>query len=154
MEKILFVCLGNICRSPLAEGILRHQAKQQGLHLYVDSAGTGHWHAGEHPDERAIQIAKENGIDISKHVARKITKDDLENFDRILVADAEVYDAIVQMAASPERKKKIDYIMNFANPGLNLPVPDPYYGGMNGFKNVFQMLDNACRQIIVSLQKK
>ena len=132
----------------MAEGILRHKADQKGLKLKIDSAGTGNWHAGEHPDKRAVKTAKEHGVDISKLKARQITEEDFERFDLIYVADAEVYDGVVDLALSREDKLKVDYIMNLVHPGLNKPVPDPYYGGAEGFENVFDMLDKACDAIL------
>lgn len=153
-NKVLFVCLGNICRSPMAEGILKHKAKKYGLQLIVDSAGTGHWHAGENPDKRAIKTAKERGIDISKLIARQITEEDFDNFDFILVADAQVYDGVVNRALSREHKLKVDYIMNLSHPELNMPVPDPYFGGVEGFERVFDMLDSACEALIKVIHEK
>ena len=153
MKSILFVCLGNICRSPLAEGILRHKANEHKLDFKIDSAGTGNWHAGEHPDKRATKIGKERGVDISKLVARQITEDDFENFDKIYVADAEVYDGVVALALNREHKLKVDYIMNLVHPDLNMPVPDPYFGGLEGFENVFDMLNKACDVIIHNIEK-
>lgn len=154
MNRILFVCLGNICRSPLAEGILRHKASQHGLDLLVDSVGTGRWHSGENPDKRAIKIARERGIDISRLTARQITEEDFEKFDKILVADAEVYDGVIDIALDRSQKLKVDYIMNLVHPNLNMPVPDPYYGGADGFEKVFDMLDSACEKIIAYHLKK
>ncbi len=148
MNKILFVCLGNICRSPLAEGILRYKAEKKGLKLTIDSAGTGHWHAGENPDKRAIKIGKEKGIDISKLIARQIRVEDFDKFDLILVADAEVYNGVTDIARNESDKKKVDFIMNLLHPDLNMEVPDPYLGGMDGFEKVFDMLDKACDKII------
>ena len=148
MKSVLFVCLGNICRSPMAEGILRHKAEQQGLKLKIDSAGTGNWHAGQHPDLRAISTAQAHGIDISKLVARQITENDLEEFDFIYVADAAIYDGVVDIALDREQKLKVDYIMNLVHPDLNMPVPDPYYGGADGFENVYQMLNKACDVLV------
>ena len=153
MNRILFVCLGNICRSPLAEGILRHKAEKCELKLKIDSAGTGNWHVGENPDKRAIKIGKERRVDISKLVARQITEDDFENFDKIYVADAEVYDGVVELALNREQKLKVDYIMNLVHPDLNMPVPDPYFGGVEGFEKVFDMLDKACEAIIEGIRK-
>ena len=153
MNRILFVCLGNICRSPLAEGILRHKAEKCELKLKIDSAGTGNWHVGENPDKRAIKIGKERSVDISKLVARQITEDDFENFDKIYVADAEVYDGVVELALNREHKLKVDYIMNLVYPDLNQPVPDPYFGGIDGFEKVFDMLDKACEAIIEGIRK-
>ena len=154
MNRILFICLGNICRSPLAEGILRHKAEKHGLKLKIDSAGTGNWHSGENPDKRATKIGKEKGIDISKLVARQITENDFENFDKIYVADAEVYDKVVELALNREHKLKVDYIMNLVYPDLNMPVPDPYFGGIEGFEKIFNMLDQACDTIISQQLKK
>jgi len=154
MKSILFVCLGNICRSPLAEGILRHKAEKKGLKLKIDSAGTGHWHAGENPDKRAIKIGKEKGIDISKLIARQIRVEDFDKFDLILVADAEVYNGVTDIARNESDKKKVDFIMNLPHPDSNMPVPDPYLGGMDGFEKVFDMLDKACDVIIAQSKKK
>jgi len=133
----------------MAEGILRHKAEKQGLKLKIDSVGTGGWHAGENPDKRATQTAKDHDIDISKLKARKITEDDFENFDVIYVADAEVYNGVVDLTLNREHKLKVDYIMNLVHPDLNMPVPDPYFGGMDGFEKVFDMLDKACDMIIL-----
>ncbi|HEY4800226.1 MAG TPA: low molecular weight protein-tyrosine-phosphatase [Bacteroidia bacterium] len=148
MNRILFVCLGNICRSPMAEGILRYKTEQRGLKLKIDSAATGPWHAGENPDKRATKTAKGRGVDISKLVARQITEDDFENFDMIYVADAQVYDGVAALALTREHKLKIDYIMNLVHPDLNMPVPDPYFGGIDGFEKVFDMLEEACEAIL------
>ncbi|MBI4931893.1 MAG: low molecular weight phosphotyrosine protein phosphatase [Bacteroidetes bacterium] len=154
MNRILFVCLGNICRSPMAEGILRHKAEHQGIKLNIDSAGTGNWHVGEHPDKRATKAAKDHGLDISSLVARQMTEDDFEKFDMIYVADTEVYDGVVNIALNREHKLKVDYIMNLVHPDLNQPVPDPYFGGAEGFENVFNMLDKACDAIISKIKTK
>ena len=148
MKSILFVCLGNICRSPMAEGILRSKAVQQGLNLKIDSAGTGHWHTGENPDKRATKTAKKRGVDISKLIARQIVTEDFDKFDLILVADAEVYHAVLTITRNETDKRKIDFIMNPAYPGLNKAVPDPYFGGIEGFEKVFDMLDKACEMLM------
>ena len=148
MKSVLFVCLGNICRSPLAEGILRHKSEACGLKLKIDSAGTGHWHAGENPDKRATKTAQKHGIDISGLVARQIKAEDFDNFDWILVADAEVYGGTLAIARNESDKKKVDLIMNLVYPGSNMAVPDPYFGGMDGFEKVFDMLDKACNSLL------
>jgi protein-tyrosine phosphatase len=132
----------------MAEGILRHKAEKHGLKLKIDSAGTGRWHAGHPPDARAIRTAKAHGIDISKLVARQITENDFEIFDHILVADAEVYDGVVDLALNRDHKLKVEYIMNLVHPDLNMPVPDPYLGGMDGFEHVYALLDKACDEIL------
>jgi protein-tyrosine phosphatase len=144
--KVLMVCLGNICRSPLAEGILKHKAKEAGLNWQVDSAGIGGWHAGELPDHRSIAVAKNYGIDITDQRARKFKASDLDTFDLILAMDEENYDDILRHAKRHEQRKKVDMIMNFSRPNSNTIVPDPYYDGR--FELVFNMLDEACDGIL------
>ncbi len=146
--KILMVCLGNICRSPLAHGILEHKVQQQHLDWEVDSCGTGGWHAGEKPDMRSRAIAQENGIDINAQRARKITADDIANFDLIFAMDASNYQDILHYCHTDEERSKVKMILNEVQPGMNGHVPDPYYGGPDGFKKVFEMLDEACNKII------
>lgn len=138
----------------MAEGILRHKAGEKGLMLKIDSAGTESFHVGENPDRRATKTAKEHGIDISTLKARQFRMDDFRDFDRILVADAQVYREVAELARNKEEKNKVDFIMNLVHPGLNKIVPDPYYGGMDGFEKVFEMLDLACEAIIVKVKKK
>jgi len=154
MKSILFVCLGNICRSPLAEGILRHKAGKQGIDMKIDSAGTESLHVGERPDRRAMQTAKEHGIDISTLVARQVKPGDFDTFDRILVANEAVYNELMHFTRNESDKKKVDFIMNAVHPGSNTGVPDPYYGGQEGFERVYQMLDKACDSIIATSHKK
>lgn len=136
------VCLGNICRSPLAEGILK--SKVFGFKTFVDSAGTGGYHVGVKPDNRSIAIAKLNGIDLRDQKARKFIEHDFELFDIIYVMDNSNYDNVVALAKSEEDKSKVRLILNEVFPDENLDVPDPYYGGDFGFKNVYKMLDEAC----------
>ena len=145
MTRVLMVCLGNICRSPLAEGILR--SKVFSFKTYIDSAGTGAYHEGEKPDRRSIAVAKDNGLDISSQKARKFVVGDFDNFDLIYVMDNENYRNVVAMARNDEEKQKVKLILNEIFPGENLDVPDPYYGGTFGFKNVYKMLDQACDHI-------
>lgn len=142
------VCLGNICRSPLAEGILAHKALENGVTIKVDSAGTAAYHVGEKPDPRSIQIAKKHGIDISKQKARKFTQEDFNNFDIIYAMDVSNFNKINALAINSEQKLKVKLILNEINPNSNSSVPDPYYGGDNGFEDVFNMLDIACDKII------
>jgi len=141
------VCLGNICRSPLAEGILRHKVEQLHLSWQIDSAGTSGWHSGETPDKRSIEIASKNGIDISKQHSRKLYGFDLEEFDIIYAMDKSNYNDIVSMAKSESERLKVKLILNEIAPHNN-EVPDPYYGDENGFENVFNMLNKACDAII------
>lgn len=145
MIKVLMVCLGNICRSPLGEGIL--QSKVYSHKAFVDSAGTGAYHVGEKPDRRSIAVANKNGIDISNQKARKFSKKDFDNFDLIYVMDQSNYEDVIHLARNAEDKAKVHLILNEIFPNEDLDVPDPYYGGEHGFKNVFNMLDQACDKI-------
>ena len=143
------VCLGNICRSPLAEGILKNKAKH--LNVIVDSAGTANYHIGKNPDIRSIEIAKKNGIDIKNQIARQFTKHDFKNFDVIYAMDKQNYHDIVQKASSDFEKKKVKLILNEIKTNID-SVPDPYYGGENGFVKVYKMLDKACEKIILNIE--
>ncbi len=139
------VCLGNICRSPLAEGILKSKISTE--HFYVDSAGTGGWHAGELPDPRSIEVARKYGIDITDQRARKFIKEDFEKFDHIFVMDNSNKQDVLQLLNYREGSQKVQLILDEIFPGENVDVPDPYYGGTDGFEQVFQMLDEACDSI-------
>ena len=138
------VCLGNICRSPLAEGIMRSKLSED---FTVDSAGTGGWHAGELPDKRSIATAKNRGLDITNQRARQFKKNDFEIFDHIFVMDNSNYKDVLALAPNEEAKSKVKLILNEIFPNENVDVPDPYYGGQDGFENVFDMLDQACEEI-------
>ncbi|MFO7723003.1 MAG: low molecular weight protein-tyrosine-phosphatase [Bacteroidales bacterium] len=148
MKKILMVCLGNICRSPMAEGILKHKLENAGVKAIVDSAGTSAWHAGEAPDHRAVQECRKNGVDISKQRSRPFTAEDLDNFDLIFAMDQENYQNIMQKVTNDEQAKRVHLIMNTVSPDRNMPVPDPYYGGPQGFTNVFRLLEQASDKIV------
>ncbi len=139
------VCLGNICRSPLAEGILK--SKVNASEVFVDSAGTGGWHVGELPDKRSIAVAKRYGLDITDQRGKKFSPYDFESYDHIFVMDNSNYRDVVQLAKDQSEIEKVKLILNEVFPGENMDVPDPYYGGDNGFENVFQMLDEACEKI-------
>ena len=149
-KTILMVCLGNICRSPLAEGILA--AKCEHLPVVVDSAGTSAHHIGEGPDHRSIHIATINGIDIGDQRARKLMKSDLNDFDLIFAMDSDNYTNILKLAVNEEERKKVKLILNESAPEQNIAVPDPYYGGDQGFENVFLLLNEACEVIKNKLQ--
>ena len=136
------VCLGNICRSPLAEGILK--SKIFSFNTYIDSAGTGAYHVGEKPDKRSIAVANTNGIDISNQKARKFTVEDFDLFDIIYVMDNSNYKNVISLARNTQDSAKVKLILNEVFPSENLDVPDPYYGGEFGFKNVYNMLNEAC----------
>lgn len=146
--KILMVCLGNICRSPLAEGILKNKAKN--LDLIIDSAGTANYHVGKKPDIRSIEIAKKHDIDIKNQIARQFTKNDFINFDVIYAMDKKNYHDIIQKASSKLEIEKVKLILSESNINLDC-VPDPYYGGKNGFHDVYNMLDEACEKIITNI---
>jgi protein-tyrosine phosphatase len=150
MTKILFVCLGNICRSPLVEGIMLHFIKEQQLQntFQVDSAGTAGYHINETPDRRTIANAKKNGVDISHLRARQFTTNDFDAFDKIYVMDNSNYQNVVAMAQNNTHKNKIDYLLNLLYPGENKHVPDPYYGTEKNFEDVFQFVYKACQKII------
>ena len=139
------VCLGNICRSPLAEGIL--QSKLDANFFSVDSAGTAAYHIGELPDQRSIAVAKKHGIDISNQKARKFNIKDFIEFDIIYAMDKENYQNICSLAKNNTELQKVKMILDEVKPSQNLSVPDPYYGGDDGFQNVYQLLDEACEKI-------
>lgn len=150
--KILMVCLGNICRSPLAEGLLASKLPKN--KFTVDSAGTGGYHIGREPDHRSIATAKKNGLDISHQKARKFTTKDFEDFDYIYVMDNTNYDDVTFLAKTDEHKQKVELILNELFPGDNVDVPDPYYGLQNGFDMVYEMLDEATDLLAKKLIEK
>ena len=135
--KILMVCLGNICRSPLAEGILKEKIRERGLDWQVDSAGTGGWHAGEQPDPRSIQTARRHGIDLTDQRARQFRPADLEQFDLILAMDASNRSDILRSAGNEAQRSKVEMVMNFLHPAADQDVPDPYCMTM-GLKRFFR----------------
>ncbi len=145
--KVLMVCLGNICRSPLAEGILKHKCKQQNLDWYVDSAGTGKWHLGSAPDVRSIKVAAKYGIDISEQRARSIRSTDYEEFDLIFAMDTSNFKDLKSWALDATEEMKIKLILDEVYPDELMSVPDPYFSD-DGFEEVYQMLDKACDEII------
>lgn len=146
--RVLMVCLGNICRSPLAEGILKHKVYQRGLQWQVDSAGTGAWHVGEQPDPRSIDVAQRFGIDITDQRARQFDPQDFERFDLILAMDRQILRQLQQMATHPEHRRKIRLLLDVVHPGQGQEVPDPYYGGSEGFEKVFRLIDTACDRLL------
>lgn len=150
--KILMVCLGNICRSPLAEGLLASKLPKD--KFIVDSAGTGSWHIGRQPDERSIAVAKKNRIDIANQKGRQFTTTDFIAFDYIYVMDNSNYHDVIDLAANQEQKNKVQLILNELFPNENVDVPDPYYGVSNGFEVVYQMLDETCDIIAKKLIDK
>ena len=146
--KILMVCLGNICRSPLAEGILRTKLSNE---FFVDSAGTGNWHVGQPPDKRSVSVAGKYGIDISSQTARQFETKDFDEFDLILAMDESNYDNIISLANSEKDKAKVKLILE----GLDLEdknVPDPYFGGDEGFDSVYRLLDQATNILVEKIK--
>jgi protein-tyrosine phosphatase len=143
--KILMVCLGNICRSPLAEGILK--SKIDSNNIFVDSAGTGHWHIGKKPDPRSIEVAKKHQLDITDQRGRQFSKQDFDDFDYIFVMDNSNKKDVLSIARNDSDKEKIHLMLNEIFPNENMDVPDPYYGGSEGFQNVYRMLDLSCDSI-------
>ncbi|WP_282180069.1 low molecular weight protein-tyrosine-phosphatase [Maribacter stanieri] len=149
--KVLMVCLGNICRSPLAEGILK--SKVDATNIYVDSAGTAGYHVGNTPDPRSIKVAHEHGIDISSQVCRKFTVSDFDTFDLIYAMDKSNYGNIIHLARRKEDAEKVKLLLSELNTE-HIEVPDPYYDAEDGFENVFQMIDKACNIIAARLESK
>ena len=145
--KLLFVCLGNICRSPLAEGIMQHKIEQHGLDWEVDSAGTSGWHVGEKPDQRSIDTAKNHGLDITSQRSRKFRGQDLEEFDLIYAMDKGNYSDILAQSQSAEERNKVKLILDELYDQKGREVPDPYWGD-HGFEKVNEMLNLACDKIV------
>ncbi len=148
--KILMVCLGNICRSPLAEGILSSKGKH--LNIEVDSVGTAGYHVGKQPDIRSIEIANKYAIDLNQQRARQFSRADFDEFDIIYAMDTNNYAHLISLASSETERNKIRMILNEINPNAYQSVPDPYYGGDNGFQDVYNMLDKACDKIIQDIE--
>jgi protein-tyrosine phosphatase len=151
--RILFVCLGNICRSPMAEGAFRHLVQTEGCeHLVeIDSAGTGAWHAGEAPDARARQASRQRGIDIAGLRARQVESDDFERFDLLLAMDMENHMHLMQMAPR-QHKHKVRLFLEYAPQQPEREVPDPYYGGSDGFEHVLNLVQAASRGLLAEVR--
>lgn len=145
MIRILMVCLGNICRSPLAEGIL--QSKLPSDKFTIDSAGTGNYHIGSPPDDRSIKVAEKYGLDISNQRGKQFTESDFDRFDIIYVMDSSNYENVIKKARNNKDIEKVKMILNEIYPDQNYDVPDPYTGGIQGFESTFKMLDEACSEI-------
>jgi len=152
---VSFVCMGNICRSPTAEAIMRHLVKQAGLDhaITVDSAGTGSWHVGEEPDERSQAVGERRGIPLRGR-ARQFVRSDFARFDYIMAIDREIQADLVRMAPGPEARAKIHLLRSFdPTSPPDADVPDPYYGSMEGFEHVFDICQAACQGLLQHLRK-
>jgi len=146
--NILMVCLGNICRSPLAEGILQYKADKAGLNWKVDSAGTGNYHIGHPPHKLSQKVAKLHGIDICGQQCRQFKKEDMLAFDKIYAMDNDVYDDMKRISRELWDPSKTNLLMNELFPRENIDVPDPWYGTERNYHEVYEMMDKACDVII------
>ena len=152
MIKVLMVCLGNICRSPLAEGILKSKVNKN--EVLVDSGGTEGWHIGSSPDERAVEVAYNNNIDITNQRCRKFVVPDFYKFDIIYVMDVSNYNDVISLAINKKDKSKVKMIRDEISLTQGLDIPDPYYGGKSGFEDVYLMLDDLCDVIAKKLKSE
>lgn len=144
------VCLGNICRSPLADGVLRHKVNKMNLDIIVDSAGTANYHVGAPPDKRMVATAKKRGVDISLLKARQFEYNDFHEFDQIFVMDKSNYRNVIQLSKTVQESDKVKLLLEFSgNPYLK-EVPDPYYGTQSDFDEVYELVDHATDVIIES----
>jgi protein-tyrosine phosphatase len=148
------VCLGNICRSPMAEGIMKKKLEDNNIEGFVDSCGFESFHTGDSPDRRGVETALKHGVDISKQKSRLFKVADFDNFDKIYVMDKNNYRDVSAVARNEEDLKKVDLIMNVVHPGSGMPVPDPYYGGASGFNKTWDLLDQATDVIIGQINNK
>ena len=146
--KILMVCHGNICRSPLAEGILQHKVKIAGLNWKIDSAGTSDYHTGDQPHYLSQKVARINGIDISHQCARQFKKEDMQKYDKIYVMDSENYLDVKRISRELWNEEKVDLLLNELYPDKNIGVPDPWFGAEEGYHEVFKMITDACDKIM------
>lgn len=153
MKSVLFVCLGNICRSPMAHGLLRYKAKNVGLIVSVQSAGTSSFHVGETSDPRAIATLKSKGIDILDLRSRLFVPSDFDDFDYIITMDASNQQNVLKMAKEIGHINHPEMVMNSAYPNEEISVPDPYYNTVSGFEDVYKMLDESLDELIKKLQR-
>jgi len=152
--KILMVCLGNICRSPIAEGVMRQKIEEYGIDAEVNSCGTASYHIGEAPDYRGIQTLNNYDIDISQHQGQQFTVSDFDTYDLIFAMDTSNYSNLAAKARNQKDMEKIKLLMDETYPGKQKIVPDPYYGNISDFQNVFQLLEKVCDTLSNTLQNK
>jgi low molecular weight protein-tyrosine phosphatase len=152
MVRVLFVCLGNICRSPIAQGVFENVLRREGLddEVSVDSAGTGTWHVGEPPDQRAQRSASSRGLDLSTQRARRIAPEDCENFDYVLTMDEENYRAVASLCRGSAAVRPF---LDFATDSPETEVPDPFYGGPEGFEHVLDLVEEASEGLIADIRE-
>lgn len=146
--RVLMVCLGNICRSPIAEGLLAHKVRQQGLDWQVDSAGTESYHIGSAPHRHSQEICRRNNIDITQQRARQFSVADFDSYDKIYALADDVYNNIADIGGAQADMSKVVLFLNELNPGSDESVPDPYYGGADGYTHVYDLIDRTCDEII------
>ncbi len=153
MVRVLFVCMGNICRSPLAQGVFENVLRREGLEdeVFVDSAGTGHWHVGSPPDERALSAASLRGLDLSAQRARQIAREDCQNFDYILTMDEENYHMVSSLCRG---SAVVRPFLDFATGSPEREVPDPYYGGPDGFEHVLDLVEEASEGLLEDIRER
>ncbi|PKR80177.1 protein-tyrosine-phosphatase [Brumimicrobium salinarum] len=146
------VCLGNICRSPMADGLLRKKVADNNLDVVVDSAGTGDWHVGDQPDPRMMETGRKNGVPIDELRGRQFKVTDFDEFDRIIVMDKSNFENVTKLSRDENDTKKVELFLNLTHPRKDLEVPDPYFGGDEGFQDVFKMLDAGTDVLIEELK--
>ncbi len=151
MKRILFVCLGNICRSPLAEGIMLHLKSKHDLKIEIDSAGTAPYHIGEAPDKRTIANAKKNSVDLTELRARQFKTTDFDEFDNILVMDLNNLKNVLALAKNNDQKQKVQLFLDTLHPGKSMEVPDPYYDNDAKFEEVFQLIYKTCQNLRLNI---
>jgi protein-tyrosine phosphatase len=154
MVRVLFVCMGNICRSPLAQGVFENVLRREGLEdeVFVDSAGTGSWHIGEPPDERAQRSASLRGLDLSSQRARRISPEDCQSFDYVLTMDEDNYHMVSSLCRGSAAVVKP--FLNFATDSPETEVPDPYYGGPDGFERVLDLVEEASEGLLEDIRER
>ena len=155
MVKVLFVCMGNICRSPTAEGVFRHKVSEAGLEdqIHIDSAGTIAYHVGHPPDPRAQKAALKRGIDLSSQRARRVSSNDFEEFDLVIAMDSDNHYEL-EMICPPGYEDRLHMFLKFAQNTRETEVPDPYYGGSGGFETVLDMIEDAAEGLLQHLQSQ